>query len=183
VPLASTYDEQLARLSQGRRRKLRLAGRRLREAGRVRIERATAATIDESLDVLFVLHAARWQRRGLPGVLAEPSVRALHREAAPAFLQHGVLRLHVLRLDERPIAALYGFARGSRWYSYLDGFDPEFEELSPGTVLVAHAIEEAIAEGRTAFDFLRGAERYKYSWGAADEATYEITIDARVCGA
>jgi CelD/BcsL family acetyltransferase involved in cellulose biosynthesis len=38
-------------------------------------------------------------------------------------------------------------------------------ELSAGTQIVAHAIEEAAREGATEFHFLRGGEAYKYAWG------------------
>jgi CelD/BcsL family acetyltransferase involved in cellulose biosynthesis len=30
-------------------------------------------------------------------------------------------------------------------------------------------VEQALAEGALAFDFLRGAESYKYRWGAEDQ--------------
>jgi CelD/BcsL family acetyltransferase involved in cellulose biosynthesis len=34
--------------------------------------------------------------------------------------------------------------------------------------MIWHAMAEGIREGMTAFDFLRGAEEYKYRWGAKD---------------
>ena len=40
--------------------------------------------------------------------------------------------------------------------------------MSIGTVILAHAIDEAVREGCITFDFLRGAEDYKYAWGAQD---------------
>ena len=51
-------------------------------------------------------------------------------------------------------------------YYYLSGYDPELDKLSPGTLIIAHAVECAVREGATTFDFLRGAEEYKTSWGA-----------------
>lgn len=106
----------------------------------------------------------------MPGVLAAPRDREFHRAAAHALLQHGVLRLHALRLGGRIIAALYGHHGHRRTYFYLSGFDPDFAALSPGTQIVAHAIEQAAQEGAVAFDFLRGREAYKYRWGALDRA-------------
>jgi CelD/BcsL family acetyltransferase involved in cellulose biosynthesis len=88
-----------------------------------------------------------------------------------------VLRLHALRLDGAVIAALYALAdrpgRGDRRvYFYLGGFDPDRAALSPGALLVGHAIEAAVREGAVAFDFLRGQEAYKRRWGARDTPTY-----------
>jgi CelD/BcsL family acetyltransferase involved in cellulose biosynthesis len=53
-------------------------------------------------------------------------------------------------------------------YYYLSGYDPDLEKQSIGTILVAHAVEQAVRDGATTFDFLRGAEEYKYAWGATD---------------
>jgi CelD/BcsL family acetyltransferase involved in cellulose biosynthesis len=91
-------------------------------------------------------------------------------------LEAGLLRLNVLRLDGRAVAVYYGFTHRERAYYYLGGFDPEFSALSPGTLAVAYAIEQALAEGVKTFDFLRGDERYKYLWGAEDTFTYRRTL-------
>jgi CelD/BcsL family acetyltransferase involved in cellulose biosynthesis len=95
-------------------------------------------------------------------------VLALHREAAPALLARGLLRLHVLWVGERAAGALLGFADRAWAAAYLSGFDPAFRLGSPGAVLFLRAIEEAIAGGARTFDFLRGREPYKYDWGATD---------------
>ncbi len=59
-------------------------------------------------------------------------------------------------------------ASAPRAYSYVFGFDPALAGISPGRLAVAAAIEQAIDEGATAFDFLSGTEPYKYQWRAAD---------------
>jgi len=133
------------------------------------VENATEENLDELLDALYALHAARWQQRGLPGVLADDTVQQFHREAARAMLREGELRMYATRVDERIVAVFYGFAHAGTVFYYLSGYDPELEKLSIGTLLVAHAIEQAVRDGATTFDFLRGAEEYKYSWGAKDE--------------
>ncbi|MCZ7665851.1 MAG: GNAT family N-acetyltransferase [Chloroflexi bacterium] len=47
---------------------------------------------------------------------------------------------------------------------------------SLGVVLTAKAIEWAVANGRSHFDFLRGDEEYKYRFGAVDTEIYKITL-------
>ena len=94
----------------------------------------------------------------------------------PGLLRSGVLRLHALRLDGAIIATLYALAdrpgRGDRRaYFYLGGFDPDCAALSPGALILGHAIEAAVREGAVAFDFLRGQEAYKLRWGARDTPT------------
>jgi CelD/BcsL family acetyltransferase involved in cellulose biosynthesis len=44
-------------------------------------------------------------------------------------------------------------------------------------VITAKAIELAIENGRTTFDFLRGNETYKYRFGAKDTKIYRQQIN------
>ncbi|MCU1230596.1 MAG: hypothetical protein JWO97_3480 [Acidobacteria bacterium] len=150
------------------RKNIRYYRRAMSRNATVTVESATEANLDELLDALFVLHAARWQRRGLPGVLGDETTQNFHRDVARRLLRAGALRMYATRRDERIVAIFYGFAHGVTVYYYLSGYDPELEKLSIGTLIVAHAIDEAVRDGATTFDFLRGAEEYKYAWGATD---------------
>lgn len=149
-------------------KKLRYYRHSLERQGEVTYEAATAESLDDLLTDLFDLHAARWKRRGLPGVLADDVIQSFHRDVAPRMLEAGALRMYELRVSERTAAIFYGFAHHDTVYYYLGGYDPAFEKMSIGTVIVAHAIEEAARAGAQRFDFLRGAEQYKYAWGAED---------------
>jgi CelD/BcsL family acetyltransferase involved in cellulose biosynthesis len=155
-------------LSTHFQKKLRYYRRSLSRLGSTSFETADASNIDALIEALFELHAARWQVRGMPGMLADDAIQRFHRQVIPRMLATGALRLHAMRIDARIVAVFYGFAHGGTVYYYLSGYDPELEKLSIGTVIVAHAIDEAIREGCSIFDFLRGAEEYKYAWGAAD---------------
>ena len=59
---------------------------------------------------------------------------------------------------------------------YNSGFAPERAALSPGVVLLAHLIRDAIERRCQKFDFLRGEERYKYEFEPVAEAVYQVTI-------
>jgi CelD/BcsL family acetyltransferase involved in cellulose biosynthesis len=164
LSIANAGDELSNLLSTHARKKLRY----YRRAANAAYESATAETLDELLTALFDLHAARWKTRGLPGVLADDLVQSFHRDVARRMLDAGALRMHAMRMNDRVVAVFYGFAHQGTVYYYLSGFDPTLDRLSIGSILVAHAVEEAVRERATTFDFLRGAEEYKYSWGAAD---------------
>lgn len=149
---------------------LRKFRRKAQSLGALTLERADAATWSGQLDALFALHRARWETRGQEGVLAG-GLLAFHREVAAGFLARGALFLHALKLDGRTLATIHAFREKGTVYCYLQGFDPEFEKLSPGVLALGGVIEEAIREGATAIDFLRGQETYKYRWGAKDRET------------
>jgi CelD/BcsL family acetyltransferase involved in cellulose biosynthesis len=161
---------------------LRTCRNRAARAGALRFERAQPAQVEAYLQALARLHERRWSARGLPGVLADDAVRAAHAEAAPLLDAAGLLRLHGLRLDGELVAVLYALfdpvpGHERRCYYYIAGFEPRHAFFSPGSLLLAHAIEEAAAEGATAFDFLRGAEAYKYRWGAVDQPMSTLRIE------
>jgi CelD/BcsL family acetyltransferase involved in cellulose biosynthesis len=139
-------------------------------------EDATAGNLDTLLDALFELHGARWQRRGMPGMLADDVIQQFHREVARAMLDAGALRMYAMRSQDRIAAVFYGFAHHETVSYYLSGYDPALDKHSPGTLIVAHAIEKAVRDGATTFDFLRGAEDYKYAWGAKDRVNYRRQI-------
>ncbi|MBR0645390.1 GNAT family N-acetyltransferase [Plastoroseomonas hellenica] len=181
TPLPPDLDTLGAVVSRKTLRDLRTARRRAAEAGALRWEDAGARDLDTVFDALLRLHTAQWERRGEAGVLAAPAVQAAHRAALPELLRAGLLRLQALHLDDAIVAALYALIDppqrpARRVYLYISGFDPALDRLSPGMLLVGHAIEQAVSEGFAALDFLRGQERYKYFWGAEDEPTFRRTL-------
>jgi len=157
-------------------RDVRQAHARSETVGSVVLDTADLDTIDLALDDLFRLHQERWHKRGEAGVLADPVVRAFHRDAARAFCEAGVLRLYRLRISDTVAGVYYGFQHSGNAYAYLGGFDPEMTRLSPGAQLLDHAIRAAIAEGAREFHFLRGGESYKYAWGAVDQFNLSRTF-------
>jgi CelD/BcsL family acetyltransferase involved in cellulose biosynthesis len=157
-------------------RDVRQAHARSETVGSVVLDTADLDTIDLALDDLFRLHQERWHKRGEAGVLADPVVRAFHRDAARAFCEAGILRLYRLQIGGTVVGVYYGFQHGGNAYAYLGGFDPEMTRLSPGAQLLDHAIRAALAEGVREFHFLRGGESYKYAWGAVDRLNISRTF-------
>jgi CelD/BcsL family acetyltransferase involved in cellulose biosynthesis len=151
-----------------RRDDLRRCARRASESGELAFETAGPSRRAEFLAELAALHEARWRARGEPGVLADPAVLRFQDEATAALDRAGWLRLHRLRLGGRTVAVQYALQRGRTAYSYLTTFDAGFARLSPGMLLTAFTLEQAVREGARRFDFLRGREAYKYQWGASD---------------
>lgn len=119
-------------------------------------------------EVFFHLHALRWRET------PDESLLSFQREVAVRFAERGMLRLHTLSIDDEPAAAIFAVAAHRTLYCYLTAFDPKFTKLSPGAILLAHALESAQSEGLDEADFLRGAESYKYLWGAQDRTNYRV---------
>lgn len=172
--LPATREELLQHLSRRQRANLRQAHSRIQKAGVAFIEISTQETLDEFLHDLFRLHTMRWLRDGKPGVLEDEKVKAFHRKVAPGLHAEGILRLHRLRLREQTIAVMYTLRDCATVFCYLQGYDPAFAALSPGTYLMFSVMENAILSGITKLDLLRGKEGYKQHWRVEEEATGRI---------
>jgi CelD/BcsL family acetyltransferase involved in cellulose biosynthesis len=102
--------------------------------------------------------------------------RAFFQSIARATLEGGQLQLAFLTLNEERIAAYMNFIYNRRVMVYNSGLDPAAYKLSPGIVLLAHLIRQAIEDEREIFDFLRGDESYKYDLGGRDTHVCRLTV-------
>lgn len=166
--LPAKYAEFRQRLPGHFRNRLKSAKRKAANLGEVCFELAKAESFARSFKSLLQLRRARWESRGQGETVADGAADSFHKAAALAMLERGELRLHTLRIGGETVAALYGFTHHRRGYLYLSGFDPTFEKISPGLLMIDHAIEEMIREGAVECDFLRGREAYKYQWRAVE---------------
>ena len=160
VTLPNTWDEYLAGRSSNFRQQVRRRERKLEKLGRVELRQAGRDTLDADLKTLFDLHLRRWEERGR-SALEDPVARDYISRFAAAAEGRGWLRLNVLEVDGKAVAAFLGWRVGARYAFYQSGFDPEWAEHSVGVVLLAMTIRSAIEEGAHEFDMLLGTESYK----------------------
>lgn len=161
----SAFDRQM---SPKLARNLRHARRTAAARGGVWFEHASGQAVDNAIETLFALHAARWQAAGQHGVLADPAVQRFHHAVARAADACGTLRLIRLAIAGETAGVLYGFTTPASACYYIGGMNPAMAGFSPGALLIREAIHRAIDEGAVEFDFLAGREVYKYRWGARD---------------
>ncbi len=175
APLPGSWEEFGLRLGKKMRSNLAYYERLLhRTFSDTQYSLADRESLSDGMTALFQLHQSRWNARWLPGVLGGKRVQAFHREVAARFLENGWLRLHLLHAEGAIRAVLYCFAFGGKTLYYLGGFAPEFAKYSLGTALTARAIQAAIQEGCSEFDFLRGEEPYKYRWMPQERINYRL---------
>ncbi|HET7752606.1 MAG TPA: GNAT family N-acetyltransferase [Anaeromyxobacteraceae bacterium] len=179
LPLPARFDDLSSRTSHHLLSDVRYRQRRLQRRGGFEIARADASTLEEFLAELFRLHQARWATRSRPGVLRGRDLARFHRDSARALLARGMLRLYAMRVGGATVGVLHCVAARARTYAYASALDPAAASHSPGSLLFAHAIERAIAEGCRELDFLRGDEQYKYRWGAEDRMTSRLVLAPR----
>jgi CelD/BcsL family acetyltransferase involved in cellulose biosynthesis len=174
LPLVGDWDGYVARLGSKERHELRRKMRRLgREHPDATVRAATESTLERDLETFFHMHRGA---EGHKGHFMRPEIATFFRRLAHAFVPLGWLRLDLLEIGERAIAATFGFQVENRFYLYNSAFEPDASRLSPGFVLVAELVKRAIGEGIELFDFLRGPERYKYQLGAQAVPLHNVRI-------
>lgn len=164
IPLAGqTWDSYLATLGPSHRANVRRRVRALEQKFDLRFERVSdERERREALERLATYHARRFDARGT--AFRTTSLRAFHDEATRRLLDRGWLRMFTLRLNDVPVAVMYGFLFDRTFYFYQHGFDDSYQQYSIGLVLMALSIRAAIEEGARAFDMLWGTEPYKFLW-------------------
>jgi CelD/BcsL family acetyltransferase involved in cellulose biosynthesis len=173
IDLPDSWDAYLATLSGKDRHELRRKLRRADGAGaRVEVAR-TPGGIAAFMDSFLALH--RKSKVGKARFM-DARMERFFREVGAALAGAGWAALWVLWVDERPVAALFCIEYGGTVGLYNSGFDPEARALSPGVVLIARTIEDAIGRGFRRYDFLRGDEPYKYGFGAVPTDVFRVTV-------
>jgi CelD/BcsL family acetyltransferase involved in cellulose biosynthesis len=166
IPLAGlTWPAYLASLGGHHRSNFRRRLANLEKAFDVRFERAE--TEDEraaALETFFALHDRRWGERGGSNAMHSAALRGFHEEWTRLALDRNWLRLFVMRLDGRPVGAIYGFRYGTAFGFYQTGFDPAYARHGIGQVMIGLTIKSAIEEGALEYDLLHGNEPYKSDW-------------------
>jgi len=173
--LPSSWETYLARLSGKHRHELQRKMRRLeRDAPDAHASCVSAPSdIASRFGDFLALH--RRSRVGKARFMDERMER-FFRTALTAFAERGAARLWFLDTASGPIAAFVTLEWDGTVGLYNSGFAPDRAALSPGVVLLAQLIRDAIGRGREKFDFLRGEERYKYEFEPVAEAVYQVKI-------
>ncbi|MDH3942731.1 MAG: GNAT family N-acetyltransferase [Anaerolineae bacterium] len=174
VSLPESWEVYLAGLSKKQRHELR---RKMRRAvsyippAEV-VLAASEQEVSAALDNLFTHMNENPEKRAFLTKKMEAQLRAL----VNAGMQHGWLQLSEMRLGREIAAVELNFDyRGVVW-AYNSGSRMDYRELSPGVVLHAHLIQQAIEQGRSGYDFMRGGEEYKFRMGAQSRDVLRVVL-------
>jgi CelD/BcsL family acetyltransferase involved in cellulose biosynthesis len=182
IPLPKTWEDYLGALGSSRRYVVNRSLRELEKwAGARGYELRSASTpeqLGEGRRILHELHAERWGVAGRDGVFASARFASFHGEVMPRLLgsEDGAsLDLVWLVADGAPIAAAYNIVYRNKVHFYQSGRRVGLPKgIRPGIALHALAIRRAIESGRTEYDFLAGASRYKRDLALAMRPIVEV---------
>lgn len=174
-PLPDSWDAYLEQLTGKDRHELKRKMRRLDASGlnpKYYSVDAISASSSEMDDFLKLMSLSREEKHGFLTPDREQFFRMLFENLSKA----GMVKIFFLELDSKRVSACICFDYKNVYALYNSGFDPAYANLSVGILLKAYSIQDAIANKRKAFDFLRGNEDYKYNLGAKDVPLTKLTL-------
>ena len=184
--LPDTWEAyERSRLSSDYRWQLRNRRKKLEKAypGQVRFERLTdPARLPAAMEALRVLHQKRWHRKGQGSSFDHASFTNFHHEMARVGLERGWLRLYMIWVGERAIAAEYAYLYNGVLTGYATAFDMDFGDYNPGQILMAFMVQDAIAEGVRELDLGRGTFEYKFRWTDAERLDTHLVLAGTPAG-
>lgn len=160
LTLNQSWKDFLMSLDSKFRKNLRYYERKIQERFKIRFEKLT--NLDD-LEIFFKLHSLAMRDRSDLSILEFKRFQDYYTKMISSFGKKGGLLNLVL--DDKIIASLvYIDFSGTRYFLNI-GVNPEYKTYSVGRVLIAHAIEDAINNNMTYFDFGKGDSQYKLDWG------------------
>jgi CelD/BcsL family acetyltransferase involved in cellulose biosynthesis len=174
--LTDNFDVFWEQRSKDLRRNLRRYSQRARDMGTVEFEVSDEAT-PELLTALVRLHTLRWREQGQSGMIAANHSEGFLRVVGPKMAMEDRLRFFALRFRRELVAIIMALRYKNKIYAYMSAFDPDFDSLGFGRTLLYEGFRHAYSEGFEAWNFLRGDEPYKASWGARPIDRCRIVIE------
>ncbi len=164
--LPDDYEAHLATLGKKQRHETRRKSRRFAEIlGQPRLERIGGA---EAVARFAAMHRLADGRKGQ--FMDPPMEKLFTTLEADA----GAVIDFLFGEGPEPVAAGFGFEDDTTYYLYNSAYDTEASAASPGIVLVAELIRQALDTGHRRFDFLKGDEVYKYRLGATARPLWRV---------
>ncbi|GAY12209.1 GNAT family N-acetyltransferase [Pseudonocardia sp. N23] len=176
---ARTRDTRWLRQLESRRRKLDRAG----ELGlEVHDGSAGARDLDRVLTELFRVEALGWKSEAGTAIVSRPDTHSFYAALARWAASAGLLRVALLTLDGRTIAADLALEDERSHYFLKTGFDPELRTLAPGLILRRDMVARAFETGLATYEFLGSADRYKLDWTDTVHEIDEVRLYPRSAG-
>ena len=181
VPITQSWEQYWESLSQRfRKDSARLQRRLAQDHGPVSYEEPrTPKDVDTLMQELFRHHLARRQEvSGTQGVFGDEKLRDFYIHLAKELFCKGWLYLPTLRANGKIAAIHLDFEYGGAYLHAVPAFDREFSQYGVGRLLNIHLIRDAFARGPREFDFLRGAELYKFDFACKVRQLYSLSTFA-----
>ena len=164
ISLPTTWEEYFSSLGKRRRKVLHRALRSLEKEHTFEFKHFTLDTMEEELGRYFKLHQARWQSINIRSIFSNPRMREFYIEIANHFSKKDWLYFSYLTIDGEMVSAEFGSIYNQKLYAFNAARDIRYLKYSVGHLHKMYLLQDAIRKQLVEFDFLKGAEPYKFYW-------------------
>ena len=174
LDLPLTWEAYLKLLNRKQRHEVRRKLRRIREMGEVsyRIIDDNKAVSDTIHFFITLFRKTNTDKKFFMTAEMESFFISISKAIADIHL----LKIGMLDIDSKPVAAIIYFDYDNIIYLYNSAYDPQYSSLSVGFISKILCIKNSIESGKIKFDFLKGAEEYKYRLGGKEIPLYGCQI-------
>lgn len=162
LELPATWAELERQLSSHFRANLRRRRRKLAALGEVRAERCADSA--ERLEAGIELELRGWKGRAGTAMAQDADTCGFYTDLARVLGPQHRLALWGLYLDERLIAFQFGLEHNGSYALLKPTYDEAFARYSPGQLLMAEVLRDAIDRGLSRFEFLGDDKPWKRDW-------------------
>ena len=176
ITIPKSKEKLLSNLNSKFQKKLKKSLKKLEaEQGKVELKQyKDLGSLEQSMKVFFDLYLKRWGSKGERGRFKNERARNITYETAKYFAQKEWLKMYFLMVNNKPVSVELNLAYNGKMYCHLKGFDPDFSKYRVGSLLTMMVLEDCITNGFVEYDFMQGAEAYKFDW--TSKARRNITL-------
>ncbi len=166
------------KLSKNARKQRRRRRQQLHNTGHVQYSLCESPSdVDDAFAHLLRLHKKRQESKGEESDSFKTTRYCdFHLALMKQALAKNELRLLTLKLDDQVIGIEYAFLSKGVLYFFQTGFDPDYQHLSPGHILMSQTIDQGIEDGATRLDLLMGDYEYKRTYAKQVHTTTALDI-------
>lgn len=182
--LPATWPEVIADLGKSMRDNVKYYPKLLERSGHRTELRvcATPAEVSAAIPVFFQLHRARANSGA--AVAHEDRFRFEDRrsflqEVGPLLAGRGGLKVGLLEVDGRVVAAQIWLETGRTMFIYYSGFDPAWSHFSVQLVATIESLKDGMSRGINSVEFLRGGGHAKERWETSKRLRVNVTLARR----
>lgn len=136
-------DRPFARLSKGFRQNLRTAHNKLK-TNRVSFEIAdTERHLLALLPEFLKVESSGWKGELGTSAAKDPQTGSFLRGLISHLGANGGCEIHIMRVDDAPVAALFGVVTDNVWYIFRIGYDEAFHRASPGHLIIENLLKQS----------------------------------------
>ena len=165
LPINGSWESYLQSKSSNFRYNLKRKEKKISNAGRFEVRFYNSSSdLDEIYSSMISIESNSWKTEANIAITSHQYEVSYYKKLLPFLAKMDALFAVMLFLDSIPIAYFLCYFWNNKIGNIKTSFDHRYNNLSPGAVVIHHAILKAFEIGAEEVDFLGGAQYHKMLW-------------------